>query len=170
MGRQQSPGMCQELAGAGAAASQGWQLPKVPGTRRAATPLGNGNGLRETFHKYPAAGGTPLTSRPSSAELRIPHAVITAGVGGTNQVPSSDPLGKCYFQLILPKLDMHFAGCSRCACTYQNPKPRVETQSGGEGVRQPGSAGRGPLLIPTPSSRPSPRQQGPARAALARAG
>lgn len=108
-----SPGREPQLRGTGSSQSHRLQ--------EQAAPLGSGNRLLETFHKYSAAGGMLLTSgrsRPSSAELIIPHAVIAAGVGGINQVPSSNPLGKCYFQLILPKLDKCFTGCSHLAvCT-----------------------------------------------------
>lgn len=82
-------------------------------------------------------------SGPSSAELRIPCAVITAGVGSINQVPSSNPLGKCYFQLILPKLDKGFTGCSHHAVgtkilnLAQKHKPKENW------VQQLGSSGAG---------------------------
>lgn len=107
---------------------------KSQSARTAATPLGNGNRLPETFHKYLAAGGTLLTgsrSSPSSAQLRIPHAVIPAGSRGTNQVPSSNPLGKWDFKLTLPKLDKCFTSLLRRM--YKSPKPGTQIQNTEEG-------------------------------------
>ena len=96
-------------------------------------------------------------SGPSSAELRIPRAVIAAGVGGINQVPSSNPLGKCYFQLILPKLDKRFTGCSRRAVCTKILNPAQKHKAKETGVRQLGSSGGALLTTPKMTSEASLR-------------
>lgn len=59
-------------------------------------------------------------------------------------MPSSNPLGKGDFQLILPKLDKCFTG-SLC-WIHKNPKPGTETQNTGEEDPAAGQP-RGVLLI-----------------------
>lgn len=105
-------------------------------------------------------------SGPSSAGLRIPRAVITAGVGGINQVPSSNPLGKCYFQLILPKLDKRFTGCSRCAICTKILNLAQKHKANEKGVRQlEGGGCSSPQKWPVKHSPtvlyPSPIEEGP---------
>lgn len=73
-------------------------------------------------------------------------------------MPSSNPLGKCYFQLILPKLDKRFTGfCRRAVCTKilnRAQKHKVKEK----GVRQlgvEGGEGRGAAYHPRMASEAS---------------